>query len=43
MNIAGEKAYEKAQLPGSFRIALIDNIYMISDKEIWERGNVEWK
>ena len=43
MNIAGEKAYEKAQLPGSFRIALIDSIYMLSDKEIWERGNVEWK
>lgn len=42
MNIAGEKAYEKAQLPGSFRIALIDNIYTLSDEEIWKRGNVEW-
>ncbi len=43
MNIAGEKAYEKAQLPGSFRIALIDSIYTLSDEEIWKRGNVEWK
>lgn len=43
MNIAGEKAYEKAQLPGSFRIALMDSIYTLSDEEIWKRGNVEWK
>ncbi|EJO5348348.1 hydroxyethylthiazole kinase [Clostridium botulinum] len=42
MNIAGEKAYEKAQLPGSFRIALIDSIYTLSDEEIWKRGNVKW-
>ncbi|WP_251861263.1 hydroxyethylthiazole kinase [Clostridium sp. Marseille-Q2269] len=43
MNIAGEKAFEKSQLPGSFRIALIDIIYTLSDEEVWKRGNVEWK
>ncbi|GAA0739680.1 hydroxyethylthiazole kinase [Clostridium oceanicum] len=43
MNIAGEKAYKTAKLPGSFKVALIDSIYTLSDEEIWKEGNVTWK
>lgn len=42
MNIAGEKAYREAKLPGSFKIALVDSIYTLSDEEIWKEGNIEW-
>ncbi|NEZ47479.1 hydroxyethylthiazole kinase [Clostridium niameyense] len=42
MNIAGEKAYRRAKLPGSFKVALIDSIYTLSDEEIWKEGNIEW-
>jgi len=41
MCLAGEKAAEKAQLPGSFRVALIDSIYTISGADILERGKIE--
>ena len=40
MGIAGEMAAEKSQLPGSFKVALIDSIYMISGAEIRKRGKV---
>jgi hydroxyethylthiazole kinase len=41
MGIAGELAYEKAQLPGSFRVALIDSIYGITGESIRQRGKIE--
>lgn len=38
MGIAGEIAYEKAQLPGSFRTALFDSVYLLDGAAILERG-----
>jgi hydroxyethylthiazole kinase len=43
MGIAGELAYEKARLPGSFRTALIDSIYTVTGDTLRERGKVEWR
>jgi hydroxyethylthiazole kinase len=40
MGIAGEIAAVKAQLPGSFRVALMDSIYTITGATIRERGKV---
>ncbi|MDF2503934.1 hydroxyethylthiazole kinase [Clostridium sp.] len=34
MGIAGEKAYEDAKLPGSFRVKLMDSIYEVNEEEI---------
>jgi hydroxyethylthiazole kinase len=42
MGIAGELAWEKARLPGSFRIALIDSIYTVTGDTLRERGKLEW-
>jgi hydroxyethylthiazole kinase len=41
MGIAGELAYEKARLPGSFRVALLDSVYGISGQTLRERGKIE--
>jgi hydroxyethylthiazole kinase len=41
MGIAGELAYEKAQTPGSFRVALMDSIYGITGDTILQRGKIE--
>ncbi|MDR1420913.1 MAG: hydroxyethylthiazole kinase [Treponema sp.] len=41
MGIAGEMAGEKADLPGSFRTALIDAVYGITGKTLLERGKIE--
>jgi hydroxyethylthiazole kinase len=41
MGIAGELAYEKAQAPGSFRVALMDSIYGITGDTILQRGKIE--
>jgi hydroxyethylthiazole kinase len=43
MGIAGELAWEKARLPGSFRIALIDSIYTVTGDTLRERGKLEWR
>jgi hydroxyethylthiazole kinase len=43
MGIAGELAWEKARLPGSFRIALIDSIYTLTGDTLRERGRLEWR
>lgn len=41
MGVAGELAYEKAQLPGSFRVALIDSIYQLNGSVLRERGKID--
>ncbi|MHB9292808.1 hydroxyethylthiazole kinase [Hollandina sp. SP2] len=41
MGIAGELAFEKAQLPGSFRVALIDRIYGINSGVLHQRGKIQ--
>jgi hydroxyethylthiazole kinase len=41
MGIAGELAAEKTQLPGSFRVALIDSIYGISGETLRQRGKIQ--
>ncbi|MDR3130395.1 MAG: hydroxyethylthiazole kinase [Treponema sp.] len=41
MGAAGELAFEKARLPGSFRIALIDSIYTVTGDTLLERGKLE--
>jgi hydroxyethylthiazole kinase len=38
MGIAGELAAETAKLPGSFRVALMDSIYLVNGKTLLERG-----
>lgn len=41
MGIAGEMAYAKAQQPGSFRVALMDSIYLLDEAALLERGRLE--
>jgi hydroxyethylthiazole kinase len=41
MGIAGELAYQKARLPGSFRVALIDSVYTLTGDTLRERGKLE--
>jgi hydroxyethylthiazole kinase len=41
MGIAGELAFEKARLPGSFRVALIDSIYGITGDVLRQRGKIQ--
>jgi hydroxyethylthiazole kinase len=41
MGIAGELAYEKAQSPGSFRVALMDSIYGVTGKTILQKGKIK--
>ncbi|MDR1711451.1 MAG: hydroxyethylthiazole kinase [Propionibacteriaceae bacterium] len=41
MGVAGELAAQAAQLPGSFRVALIDAIYQVDAALIAERGRVD--
>jgi hydroxyethylthiazole kinase len=40
LSIAGELAAEKARLPGSFRVALIDSVYGITGRTITELGKI---
>ena len=40
MGIAGDLAAEKAKLPGSFRVALMDSIYTVTGKTILEKGKL---
>jgi hydroxyethylthiazole kinase len=41
MGMAGERAFEKARLPGSFRVALIDSVCEITGDSLRERGKVQ--
>jgi hydroxyethylthiazole kinase len=41
MGIAGELAFEIAQLPGSFRVALIDRIYQVNGDSLRQRGKIQ--
>jgi hydroxyethylthiazole kinase len=41
MSVAGELAYETAQLPGSFRTALIDSVYTLTGDTLREKGKLE--
>jgi hydroxyethylthiazole kinase len=41
MGIAGELAFERARLPGSFRVALMDSIYGITGETIMQRGKIQ--
>lgn len=43
MGIAGEKAYEEAKKPGSFRVKLIDAIYDVDEEQIKKLARVEFK
>jgi hydroxyethylthiazole kinase len=40
MGIAGEMAYEKAKLPGSFKVALMDSIYQLSGDTLRQKGKI---
>lgn len=40
MGIAGEKAYEAAKSPGSFRVKLLDSIYEINEEEIIQSSKI---
>ncbi|SES64100.1 hydroxyethylthiazole kinase [Natronincola peptidivorans] len=44
MTLAGEKAVEgkDGNLPGSFRIKLFDEISLVDENTIYERGQIEW-
>ena len=42
MDIAGEKAYETAKLPGSFRVKLLDSIYEIGEQEILQSSKISF-
>jgi hydroxyethylthiazole kinase len=41
MGIAGELAAEETALPGSFRVALIDRIYLVNGQTLLERGKLQ--
>jgi hydroxyethylthiazole kinase len=41
MSIAGELAAEKANLPGSFRVALIDTLYTLNGETLLKRIRIE--
>jgi hydroxyethylthiazole kinase len=41
MGIAGELAFETAQLPGSFRVALIDSIFRVNGDSLRQRGKIQ--
>jgi len=41
MGIAGEQAAEKTQLPGSYRVALMDSVYTLTGKTIAEKGKLQ--
>jgi hydroxyethylthiazole kinase len=41
MGIAGELAFEKARLPGSFRVALVDSLYGITGDTLRQRGKIQ--
>ena len=41
MGIAGELAAGQAALPGSFRVALMDSIYLVNGKTLLERGKLQ--
>lgn len=40
MGVCGEKAYEKAQLPGSFQIAFLDALAAVTTEELASKGSV---
>jgi hydroxyethylthiazole kinase len=40
MGVAGELAFEKARLPGSFRVALIDAVYEITGDTLRQKGKI---
>jgi hydroxyethylthiazole kinase len=42
MNVAGEDAARKANLPGSFRVNFIDSVYALDEEKLMKEGNVEW-
>ena len=41
MNIASEKAYEEAKLPGTFSVKLMDYLYKINERDIQERLHIK--
>ncbi|MCY6960023.1 hydroxyethylthiazole kinase [Clostridium brassicae] len=41
MNIAGEKAAQKYKTPGSFKVGLIDEIYLLNEEKLLKEGNVK--
>jgi hydroxyethylthiazole kinase len=43
MNLAGEEAYETTNLPGSFRVKLIDCIYTVSEYKLKKEGKILWQ
>lgn len=41
MNIAGEKAFQEAKFPGSFKVKLIDYIYGLDEQEFKDKLNIQ--
>lgn len=41
MGLAGEKAYEEAKKPGSFRVKLMDSIYDVNEEEMKALSKIE--
>jgi hydroxyethylthiazole kinase len=42
MNLAGEHAAKEATAPGSFKVRLIDEIYLLKEDDLQKEGKVQW-
>lgn len=42
MNLAGEHAAKEAKAPGSFKVKLIDEIYLLKEHALEEEGTIQW-
>lgn len=42
MNLAGEHAEKVANTPGSFKVKLIDEIYLLKGEDIVKEGKIQW-
>nr|WP_272507523.1 hydroxyethylthiazole kinase [Clostridium aestuarii] len=42
MNIAGENAAKIVKVPGSFKVKLIDEIYLLNEEKLEEEGKIKW-
>lgn len=42
MNLAGEHAAKEVTAPGSFKVRLIDEIYLLKEDDLQKEGKVQW-
>lgn len=42
MNLAGEHASKEATAPGSFKVKLIDEIYLLKGEDLEKEGKIQW-